>query len=263
MKSIATIQRIKENMKKTLLALLIAFLVPWNAMAQTITVAGAANVQFMLDELKASFSRETGIEVKTIIGSSGKLSSQIENGAPFDIFMSADMDYPKRLFTDGLSEGKPEIYVYGRLVLWTLKDLDLSQGEAVLTDGKIKKIALASPKVAPYGRQSVNSMKYNHLYPGIASKLVYGESIAQVNQFITTQAADIGFTAKSVVLAPNMQGRGKWVDVDEHAYQPIAQGVIVLKYGQKHHPLEAKKFYDFLFSAAAKDIYQKYGYQLP
>ena len=247
-------------MRKYFIALMFLCLLPLSALAGQITVAGAANVQFTLEELKAEFTKETGIDVKTVIGSSGNLTSQIENGAPFDIFMSADMDYPKRLYADGITSGEPKIYAYGYLVLWTLKDIDLSKGVAGLSDGSIRKIAIASPKLAPYGRQAVNAMKYNHLYPGIVSKLVYGESISQVNQFITTQAADIGFTAKSIVLAPNMKDKGKWMEVDPQAYKPIAQGVVVLKYAQKDHSKEAQAFYDFLFSAPAQEILKKYGY---
>ena len=250
-------------MRKYFITLMLVCLLPLSAMAEQITVAGAANVQFTLDELKAEFTKETGIDVKTVIGSSGKLTAQIENGAPFDVFMSADMDYPKRLYTDGVTLAEPKIYAYGYLVLWTLKDVDLSKGVAGLSDSSIKKIAIASPKVAPYGRQAVNAMKHNGLYPSISSKLVYGESISQVNQFITTQAADIGFTAKSVVLAPNMKDKGKWVDVGSQSYDPIAQSVVILRYASKNHSAEAQKFYDFLFSAPAQDIFKKYGYALP
>ena len=150
-------------MRKYFIVLMFVCLLPISAMAEQITVAGAANVQFTLDELKAEFTKETGIGVKTVIGSSGKLTSQIENGAPFDVFMSADVDYPKRLYKDGVTAGEPKIYAYGALVLWTFKEIDLSQGVTVLNDGMVKKVAIASPKVAPYGRQTVNAMKYYHL----------------------------------------------------------------------------------------------------
>ena len=250
-------------MRKYFIVLMFVCLLPISAMAEQITVAGAANVQFTLDELKAEFTKETGIGVKTVIGSSGKLTSQIENGAPFDVFMSADVDYPKRLYKDGVTAGEPKIYAYGALVLWTFKEIDLSQGVTVLNDGMVKKVAIASPKVAPYGRQTVNAMKYYHLYPNIESKLVYGESISQVNQFITVQAVDIGFTAKSIVLSANMNNKGHWIDVDPQSYDPIAQGVVVLKYAQPKHSKEASAFYDFLFSGTAQGILKKYGYKLP
>lgn len=249
--------------RKIIAVVIFIYIFPLSARAEAITIAAAANVQFALDELVTQFIKETGIDVKMVIGSSGKLTSQMENGAPFDIFMSADMDYPKRLYADGMTVKEPKIYAYGCLVLWSLKDVDLSNGVLVLSDASIKKIALASPKVAPYGRQALNVIKYNHLYSVISSRLVYGESISQVNQFITTQAVDIGFTAKSVVMAPNMKDKGKWVEVDEQSYDPIEQGVVILKYASKSHLVEAQKFYNFLFSLTAQNIFKKYGYKLP
>ncbi len=228
-----------------------------------LVIACAANVQFTLEDLKAEFTRETGIGIKTVIGSSGGLTSQIENGAPFDVFLSADMKYPAKLYKDGLSSEVPKVYAYGVLVLWTMKDLDLSKGVNVLSDAGIGKIALANPELAPYGRQAVNALKYYKLYTQLQKKLVLGDSISQADQFITTGAADLGFTAKSVVLTPNMKGKGKWIEVDPQSYEPIAQGVIVLKYAEQNHSREAHEFYDFLFSSGAQEIFKKYGYKLP
>jgi len=250
--------------QKILIFLIFILASPLAALANEITVAAAANVQFTLDELKAEFTKETGINIKTVIGSSGKLTSQIENGAPFDVFLSADMKYPSKLYKDGYSSIAPKVYADGVLVLWTLKDLDLSQGINILKDAAIGKIALADPQLAPYGREAVNALKFYNLYGPLQNELVFGESISQANQFITTGAADIGFTAKSVVLSPNMKDKGKWVEIDPRSYQAIAQGVIVLKYSKTiDHSKEAKAFYDFLFSAPAQKIFKKYGYKLP
>jgi molybdate transport system substrate-binding protein len=253
----------KKYEKIILIALAFLLAIPLSSFATEITVAGAANVQFTLEDLKAEFTKETGIGVKSVIGSSGKLTSQIENGAPFDIFLSADMKYPATLYKEGFSLRSPKVYVYGVLVLWTMKNLDLSKGVNVLTDSGVQKIALANPELAPYGRQAVNALKFYQLYEQLQKKLVLGESISQANQFITTGAADIGFTAKSVVLAANMKDKGKWIEVDSQSYEPIAQGVIVLKYAQQNHSKEAQEFYDFLFSAPAQEIFKKYGYKLP
>jgi molybdate transport system substrate-binding protein len=250
-------------MTQFIITLMFLYLLTVSAMAEQITVAGAANVQFTLDDLKAEFTKETGIDVKAVIGSSGKLTSQIENGAPFDVFLSADMKYPATLYEEGFSLRSPRVYAYGVLVLWTMKDLNLSQGFSILSDTGIGKVALANPELAPYGRQAINALKFYKLYESLRKKLVYGESISQANQFITTGAADIGFTAKSVVLAPNMKDKGKWIDVDPQSYEPIAQGVIVLKYAQQNHSKEAKAFEEFLFSAPAQEIFKKYGYKLP
>jgi molybdate transport system substrate-binding protein len=231
--------------------------------AQEITVAVAANVQYAFQELKAVFEKKTGIVIKEIFGSSGKFAAQIENGAPFDIFLSADMDYPLVLYKKGLTYHAPKIYVYGILVLWTLADLDLKKEMHVLVDPAVQKIALPFPQTAPYGRQAINALKQVGLYDQLVPKLVYGESIAQVNQFITSRASDIGFTAKSVVLAPNMQNQGKWIEVAKDSYEPIAQGVVILKHAQNNHLVASQKFYEFLFSASAQEIYQKYGYDCP
>jgi molybdate transport system substrate-binding protein len=250
---------------KKLIFVLTAFVLSISSAAfgAEITVAGAANVQFTLEDLKAEFTRQTGIAVTAVIGSSGKLTSQIENGAPFDVLLSADMKYPARLYKDGFSSQAPKVYAYGVLVLWTTKEIDLSKGMDVLTDPGIGKIALANPELAPYGCQAVNALRFYKLYDSLQKKLVFGESISQANQFITTQAADLGFTAKSVVLAPNMKGHGRWVEVPAESYEPISQGVIVLKYAQEHHSNEAREFYDFLFSPGAREIFKKYGYKLP
>ena len=252
-----------DILKKYFTVLLLSLLLPVLAMADQVTVAAAANLQYTLEDLKAQFTKETGINVKDVIGSSGNLTSQIENGAPFDVFLSADMKYPQAVYKDGFSLRPPKVYAYGVLVLWTMKDMDLSKGVKVLSGPDVKKIALADPQLAPYGRQSVNVMKFYHLYPFISSKLVYGQNISQTNQFIATGAADIGFTAKSVVLAPDMKDKGKWGELPPQAYKPIAQGAVVLKYGQKHHAIEARAFYDFLFSPSARKIFKKYGYDLP
>lgn len=234
-----------------------------HALAAELTVAVAANVQYTFEELKAAFEKETGTTVKSVVGSSGKFTAQIENGAPFDVFLSADMSYPQTLEKEGLTVNSPKIYAYGVLVLWTLNDVDLSKGIEAVADSTVKKIAIASPVTAPYGRQAVNALKHDNLYAQVHNKLVYGESIAQANQFITSKAADLGFTAKSVVLAPNMKGQGKWIEVDKDTYESIAQGVVVLKHAQKGNLEEAQKFFDFLFSPAAQEIFRKYGYILP
>lgn len=252
-------------MKKEILVIL-AFLLalPLAAFAGEITVAAAANVQFTLEDLKAEFTRQTGISVKTVTGSSGKLTAQIENGAPFDVFLSADMKYPDKLYKDGLSSQAPKVYAYGVLVLWTMENLDLSKGVNVLSDAQIQKIALANPDLAPYGRAAVNTLRFYKLYEPLQKKLVLGESISQANQFITTGAVDIGFTAESIVLASNMKGQGQWIEIDPRSYEPIAQGVVVLKYASaNNHSKAARAFYDFLFSSPARAILKKYGYKLP
>ncbi len=218
-------------------------------------------MQYPFEELKTEFEKETGIKVRPVIGSSGKFTTQIVHGAPFDIFLSADMGYPQTLEKEGLTANSPKIYAYGTLVLWTLNEVDLSKGIEAVSDASVKKIAIASPVTAPYGRQAVNVLKHYKLYGQVHNKLVYAESIAQANQFITSKAADVGLTAKSVVLAPNMKDQGRWIEIDKDAYESIAQGVVILKHAQKGNSADAQKFFDFLFSPAAQEIFRKYGYE--
>jgi molybdate transport system substrate-binding protein len=228
-----------------------------------ITAAVAANVQFAMEDLKTAFKKETGVEVKTVYGASGKLATQIRNGAPFDLFVSADMDFPDSLRAWGYAPEKPRPYAYGKLVLWTLKDVDLEKGLAALSDTAIGKIALADPKRAPYGREALKALQRSGLAESLKPKLVYGENISQVSQYILTGNVDIGFNAKSIVLAPETQGKGHWKEVDSTLYDRIAQGAVVCKYGTENNPGLSSRFYAFLYSAPAREIFARYGYVLP
>ncbi|OWW19467.1 molybdate ABC transporter substrate-binding protein [Noviherbaspirillum denitrificans] len=232
------------------------------ASADTLTVAVAANVQYAFDDLQAEFKRETGHDLKPVYNSSGKFSAQIMSGAPFDVFLSADMQYPEKLHKEGFAT-TPKVYAYGTLVLWTMKDIDLANWQATLAGPAVAKIAVANPKTAPYGRETMKALVHFKLDDALKSKLVYGESIAQTNQYIHSRAADAGFTAKSVVVSPEMRGQGKWVDLPKDAYQPIAQGIVVLKHGRENNPQLAQRFHDFVLSAKARAILQRYGYLLP
>jgi molybdate transport system substrate-binding protein len=233
------------------------------ARADGLTVAVAANVRYAFDDLQAEFKKQTGHELKPIYNSSGKLAAQILNGAPFDVFLSADMEYPQKLYEQRVIDSPPKVYAYGTLVLWTMKDLDLTHWQSVLVGPAVSKIAIANPKTAPYGRETMRALAFYKLDASLQPKLVLGESIAQTNQYIHSKAADAGFTAKSVVLSPEMKGQGKWIEVPKEAYQPIAQGAVILKHGQTAHPELARQFYDFLFSSKARAIFERYGYMLP
>lgn len=245
-----------------LLGLVLSIYVPL-ATAVPLTVAVAANVKFAFDELQAEFKKSTGIEISAVVASSGKIAAQVKGGAPFDVFLSADMEFPEALHKDGLAASSPRVYAYGVLVLWTLGPLDLSKGMKVLTAPAVNKVAIANPKLAPYGEEAMRALDYYKLRAAVEPHLIYGESIAQVNQYIDTQSASIGFTAKSVVLAPQLQGRGKWIEVPRESYQPIAQGVVILKHGAESNAAAAQRFVEFLGSAKARSIFEKFGYLLP
>lgn len=238
-------------------------LVALPARSEMLTVAVAANVKYAFDDLAAEFGKASGIEVKGVVASSGKIAAQVKNGAPYDVFLSADTEYPETLYKEGFAAMPPKIYACGALVLWTRKNLDLGKGLAVLADPAVTKVAVANPRLAPYGREAIKALDYYKLRGAVEPKLVYGESIAQVNQYVDTGTADVGFTAKSIVVAPETAGRGKWVEVPAESYAPIAQGAVILKHGSYSNAEEARRFFAFLFSPAARAIFQKYGYTLP
>lgn len=221
-------------------------------------IAASANMQFAIQEISKAYTKQTGIDCELIIGSSGKLTAQIKEGAPFDVFVSADMKYPEELFTSGFTTNEPKIYAYGKLVLWTMID-SIKPSLYMLKNTDIKHIAIANPKTAPYGIATVELLKNKGIYNAISSKLVFGENISQTNQFIVSKSAEIGFTAKSVVVSPKMKNKGNWIDLDKNEHSQIAQGIVVLN----NRPMQknnAEMFYNFIQSAIAKKILADYGY---
>jgi molybdate transport system substrate-binding protein len=252
--------KLVRKMKKIVLFITVPFLISASQIEENkITVAVAANAQYAMKQIEIEFEKETGKQVELIIGSSGKHTAQIKEGAPYDIFISADMEYPQTLFKDGVALAQPKIYAYGTLVLWTTKEIDLLNPNVLLLP-EVKAIAIANPKLAPYGEAAVSAMKYYKLYEKVEAKLVYGENISQVNQYINSKTADIGFTAKSVVLSPEMIGKGKWVELNKKSYQPIAQGAVLLKGSLERNKEGSEQFYNYLYSEKAKKIFKKYGY---
>jgi molybdate transport system substrate-binding protein len=228
--------------------------------ADTLTVAVAANVQYAIDDLKKDFEKQTGITLNVILGASGKLTTQIESGAPFDALLSADMKYPRQLYADSFAVDSPRVYSRGTLVLWTLRVVSLKKGPSALLAEQFNKIAIANPALAPYGEQSVNCIKYYGLYDSLSPRLVFGESISQVNTFLMSGAADAAFTAKSIVIAPENKDKGHWIELDRGSYTPIDQGAVILKYGVQHHDKAVHEFYRYLFSQRAKKILKNFGY---
>jgi len=246
-----------------LITLTAMLLVSMAQAAESLTVAVAANVKYAFDDISKAFTKETGIAVTSVVSSSGKLTAQIKHGAPYDVFLSADMQYPAALHKDGFAVVAPKVYASGALVLWTNKAVDLSKGLAVLSDTAITKVAIANPKLAPYGRETIKALDFYQLKASVTPKLVYGESISQVNQYIDTKTVDVGFTAKSVVMSPELKNTGTWIDLPAESYEPIEQGMVILKYGAQNHGEAARKFYGFVLSKQSRDILSQYGYKLP
>lgn len=227
-----------------------------------VVVATAANVQFVMQELQKEFEKETDTRLEIVTGSSGKLTAQIREGAPFDLFVSADTRYPQEIYDNGGGETAPKVYARGALVLWT-SDSTTTPSLEMLTNPAIKKIALANPETAPYGTAAVEVMEKSRLYDQVKSKLVYGESIAQTTQYIATRAADVGFTALSVVLSSEMKGKGRYVKLDSTDYSPIDQAAVLLKHSETSPKRDkSREFYDFLYSEKAKAVFRKHGYSV-
>jgi molybdate transport system substrate-binding protein len=227
---------------------------------RVLTIAGASNMQFALEEISEAFEGQTGIPCRVVTGSSGKLTAQISEGAPYDILVSADVKYPDKLYKEGVTLGPPRVYAFGKLVLWTTLE-DIEPDLSVLSRDEIRYIAVANPKTAPYGQAALEVLQYNKLDSVLQEKLVFGESIGQVNQFIRSGSAEIGFTAMSVVSASQFESTGRWAALDSLQYKPIEQGVVVIrrKEGQGENAL---LFQDFLFSDSARAILRKYGYTI-
>lgn len=245
-------------MKKYFALLLLSFSL---LHAGVVNVALAANVSYAIDELKALFAKKyPDTEVKITLGGSGKLTAQINHGAPYDIFMSANMRYPNALYKQNLALTQPKIYAKGALAILSLHPRDFTKGITLVAEKSIRRIAIANPRTAPYGKASVEALQNAKLYEKVKKKFIYAESIAQTVTYAVT-AADIGFIAKSALYSPKMQhfkeGRN-WITVDEKLYRPIAQGIVLLKQA-KDNP-DAKHFYDFILSHEAKMIFKKYGY---
>jgi len=228
------------------------------AFAQSLKVAAAANLQAVIKVLGQDFKQKTGIQVEPIVGSSGNLVEQIKNGAPYDVFLSADMSFPETLFKDGFSTKKPVVYAQGSLIICSNQDIGFENWERALLTGRIKKIAVANPAIAPYGKAAEETLKDKGILTDLKSKIVYGESISQVNTYITTGVAEVGFTTLALVKDPANKTPLYWKIIDPKTYSPIEQGMVLLKRADTNP--EAEKFYQYILSPAAKAILEKYGY---
>lgn len=227
--------------------------------AQDVKVAAAANLQSVIKPLAVAFKKQTGINITTITGASGKLTTQAMNGAPYDIFLSADVEFAQTLYTRGFALNKPVIYALGNLILCSPKPIDSKTWKKLLIDGSTEKIAIANPATAPYGKAAVEVLKHEGLLNTLQPKLVYGESISQVNTYLTTGVVSAGFTTEALIKDPQLKTKLYWVAMNSQTYSPIKQAMVLLKGGKNQSG--AKKFYAFLLSPAAKRIFKQYGYK--
>jgi molybdate transport system substrate-binding protein len=228
--------------------------------AQNLKVAVAANLQSVIKVLQNDFKRKTGLTIEPIVGSSGNIAAQIRNGAPYDLFLSADMSFPEALFKEGFSVKKPVVYARGSLIICSNQNIGFENWKRVLMTARIKKIAIANPAIAPYGKAAEEALKGRGILNDIKSKIVYGESISQVNTYITTGVVELGFTTQALVKDPANKAPLFWKEIDPKTYAPIEQGMVLLKHANERS--EAEKFYQYILSPGAKAIFKDYGYHV-
>ncbi len=232
--------------------------------SERVSIAAAANLVHALDALNAEFARVApGVAVTSAVGASGSLVAQIKNGAPFDLFLSADLDYPRALVAAGLADEKSlATFATGRLVLWTTRpSLALNSIATAVRDPDVKKIAVANLDTAPYGRAAHQVLEHVGAWAETRPKLVIGENISQTAQFVATGNADIGFVALSLVLAPNLAEKGRWLEVPGDLHTPLAHGVVLTTRGAANPA--ARKYLAFLRSDAARKVLREFGYGVP
>lgn len=239
-----------------------------SAFAKEILVAAAADLNFAIKDIIAEFEHKTGHQVKLSLGSSGNFMMQISNGAPFELYFSADIGFPRQLEEKHLTvPGTLFSYAVGRIVVWVSKDspIDVQKlGMNALLDPSIKKIAIANPKHAPYGRAAVAALKHFNLYDQVEPKFVLGENISQTAQFVQSGNADIGIIALSLAMAPSMKEAGRFWEIPLTAYPRMEQGGVILETARKNGNYEAvKQFADWVTAPTGRAVLKRYGFYMP
>jgi molybdate transport system substrate-binding protein len=247
-------------MKKFVLTAVIIFISLSSFAQEKILVAAASDLKFALDSVIVQFNSTRRRKVDVTYGSSGKLSEQIAHGAPFDIFFSADISYPEKLKENKKTVSEVYKYGKGRIVIWS-KKIDPTKTEMhSLLDASIKKIAVANPLHAPYGKRAMESIEYYKL--SVKDKLVYGENISQTAQFVSTGAADIGIIALSLALSPNMKKeKGRYFLIPESSHQPLIQGAVITTTGRDKKLVA--EFFEYIKSDSARSVLKYFGFSEP
>jgi len=229
---------------------------------QMLTIAAAADLKFALDEIVVSFKRiHSSAQIETIYGSSGKFSTQIRQGAPYDLYFSADIAYPRALESEGYAASKVQSYALGRIVLWSPS---LDTGKMTLADlanPSIRKIAIANPRHAPYGKRAEEALKAAGVWEKVESRLVYGENVSQTAQYVQSGNAQVGIIALSLALSPELAKKGGFVLIPDSLHQPLEQGFIITKRAADNALAQA--FARFIAGKEARTIMTRYGFVLP
>jgi len=228
-------------------------------------IAAAENVKFAVEELAQSFKRDSGHSLRLATGSSGKFAQQILQGAPFELFLSADEENAFRLADAGLTRDRGAIYAEGRLVLFAPAGSPLVPDEAMaglraaLAAGTIKRFAIANPEVAPYGRRAVEALTHAGLWDAIKPRLVMGENVAQAAQFASSGSTEGGIIALALALAPGLAKRGRHAPIPAAWHKPLHQRMVLMK----NAGAAAQAFYRYLRSPAAHAVLERHGYGIP
>jgi len=245
-----------------ILIFICALVLSMSAYAEKINIAAAADLKFAMDEIVAKF-REVNAkdDVDVIYGSSGKFYTQIQQGAPYDLYFSADIAFPRELARSGFSFSEVIPYAFGRIVLWSATMEANKMSLDSLTSSKISHIAIANPKHAPYGKRAEEALRASRLWERVEPKLVYGENIAHTAQFVQTGNAQVGIIALSLALNPALANKGGYWLIPDTLHAPLEQAFIITKRAQGNDL--AKKFADYMRSSATRTIMTKYGFVLP
>jgi len=246
----------------SMLVTLFALLAANSAYAEKITIAAAADLKFAMDEIVAGFKAgHPGAELEVIYGSSGKFHTQIQQGAPYDLYFSADIAYPRELVSKGMAASEVRPYALGRIVLWSNSMNAAKMTLASLADPRIARIAIANPKHAPYGKRTEEALKALGLWEKLQPKFVYGENIAHTAQFVQTGNAQAGIIALSLALNPELAKQGGYYLIPDNLHNPLEQGYIITRRGADK-PL-VRQFADYMASRPARAIMTRYGFVLP
>lgn len=252
-------------MKKKYILLWVLIFIQNNAFSQSsekITIAAAADLKFAMDEILAEFKKtDPESMVDVVYGSSGKAYTQIIQGAPYDMFFCADIDYPRELHRKGLSASDVKTYAWGKIVLWSATPDNLMLTESYLTDNSIHRIAIANPIHAPYGERAREALKSLGLWDVIKKKLVYGENVMQAAQFVTSGNAQIGIIALSVALNQELVKKGHFLEIPDTLFTPLEQGYIITRRAAEKKSVA--RLADFMEDSSARAILKKYGFILP
>lgn len=252
----------KSPFRSLAAAMLLACLA-FSAKAGELTIAAAADLKYAMAEIADAFrAAHPGDKVEVVYGSSGKFHTQIQNGAPFDLFFSADIAYPKELEKMGLAASITKPYAFGRIVLWSPKpELSKLPLKSLPSSPAIRKFAIANPDHAPYGRRAQEALEHENAWEALKPKLVLGENIAHTAQFVDSGAADVGIVALSLAKSPSLAGKGSWTLIPAEWHQPLEQGYVVTARA-KNTPL-AKAFAQYMELPAARAVMRRYGFVLP